>query len=428
MGGAAVTIVERFVEQHGWPTSRKTAWLTGLAIPPTVISSMGYTLAMRQTDIADTRAVLLVNLFGIEVTTIAWICGVLAWRAGREGRWTAYLGVALFSTYMSLVIHALGPWSTVFMLWIPLTVLLYTLWYDATIGVFALVFQVLLLALGEGARQLDLFDYAPALQARSIDDQTSGWWIAANLWTFGSGVLATCAIAFVAALSRDLQDRRLQLAFSTIRRYVPGQVADALLTNPDQPPEPHQRRRLTIFFSDLVGFTDISDEYEPEDLSRLLNEYFTEMTAIAHQYGGTLDELSGDAILVFFGAPQATDDRDHALRAVRMARDMQDRLADLNRRWRDAGRADHLEARMGVDTGVVTVGNFGSPERMKYAALGRHVNAAARLQTACPPGRILISESTWLLIRDEVPCTANGELTLKGLHKPVETFLVNALV
>ena len=83
---------------------------------------------------------------------------------------------------------------------------------------------------------------------------------------------------------------------------------------------------------------------------------------------------------------------------------------------------------MGVDTGVVTVGNFGSPERMKYAALGRHVNAAARLQTACPPGRILISESTWLLIRDEVPCTANGELTLKGLHKPVETFLVNALV
>jgi class 3 adenylate cyclase len=422
-----VTLVERFVEQHTWPTSRKTAWLMGLSLPAAVAGTAGYTLAIRNTGFVDVSWVVAINLYGIGGTAAAWVCGLLAWRAGREGRWTAYLAGCLFCSWMFLIIHGLGTWSTAFVLWIPMIVLLTALWYDVWLATLVLAFQVALLTLGEVGRQIGLYDYAPLLSGRSIDDHRSAWWIAANVSAVASGVLATCAMAFVAAQARELQDRRLNLAFTTIRRYVPGQVADALLLDPDRTPEQHERRRLTIFFSDLVGFTDISDEYEPEDLSRLLNEYFTEMTTIAHQYGGTIDELSGDAILVLFGAPQATDDRDHALRAVRMARDMQDKLTDLNRRWRDEGRADRLDARMGVDTGVVTVGNFGSPERMKYAALGRHVNAAARLQAECPPGRILLSHSTWLLIRDEIPCSPNGELTLKGLHKPVETYIVDTL-
>ena len=159
----------------------------------------------------------------------------------------------------------------------------------------------------------------------------------------------------------------------------------------------------------------------------MLNEYFSEMTRIALNHGGTIDELSGDAILVFFGAPVATDDRDQALRAVRMAVEMQARVAELNAGWQADGRADTVTVRMGVNTGVVTVGNFGSPERMKYAALGRHVNIAARLQAICRPGQVLLSHATWLLVRDEIPCTPQGEATLKGLHTPVKTYEVEGL-
>lgn len=124
--------------------------------------------------------------------------------------------------------------------------------------------------------------------------------------------------------------QQLERSSRLIRRYVPSQIADAILSGGEQVADKHERRKLTIFFSDLVGFTEIAEELEPEDLSRVLNEYFSEMTAIAQKHGGTVDELSGDAILIFFGAPVATDDKDHALRATRMAVEMQQAMDGLN--------------------------------------------------------------------------------------------------
>jgi class 3 adenylate cyclase len=135
-----------------------------------------------------------------------------------------------------------------------------------------------------------------------------------------------------------------------------------------------------------------------------------------------VDELSGDAILVFFGAPNATTDADHALRAVRMAIEMQRSLRELNARWRKAGITESLQARVGINTGLVTVGNFGSPERMKYAALGKHVNLAARLQAHCAPGKIPLSESTWLLVRETISAEPRGEVQPKGIQKPVAIY------
>jgi class 3 adenylate cyclase len=148
------------------------------------------------------------------------------------------------------------------------------------------------------------------------------------------------------------------------------------------------------------------------------------MTRIADRHGGTVDELSGDAILIFFGAPTATSDRDHAVRAVRMALDMQRAMLVLNEHWRRAGIESSFQARMGIHTGQVTIGNFGSSGRMKYAVLGRNVNLAARLQSICEPGHVLISQSTWLLVHDEVACEPRGEVTLKGIQRPVKTYEV----
>jgi len=211
-----------------------------------------------------------------------------------------------------------------------------------------------------------------------------------------------------------------------IRRYVPEQVADAVLSGAPEAIERHERRKLTIFFSDLVGFTDLSEELEPEDLAMVLHDYFTEMSAIARRHAGTVDDLVGDAILVFFGAPEFTDDHDQALRAVRMAVEMQEAMGPLNRRWASAGIPETLQVRMGINTGVVTVGNFGSAERTKYTALGKQVNIAARIQSHCEPGKVLLSHATWLLVRDEITCTPKGELTLKGLHKPMPAYEVQA--
>jgi class 3 adenylate cyclase len=217
---------------------------------------------------------------------------------------------------------------------------------------------------------------------------------------------------------------RLARAHSLIRRYVPEQVADAVLTDTPEAIDRHERRKLTIFFSDLVGFTDLSEELEPEDLANVLHDYFTEMNAIARRHGGTVDDLVGDAILVFFGAPQRTDDRDQALRAVRMAAEMQAAMGPLNQRWETGGIPERLRVRMGVNTGVVTVGNFGSEERTKYTALGKQVNIAARIQAQCEPGKVLLSHTTWLLVRDDFACAPKGELTLKGLNKPMSAYEV----
>jgi class 3 adenylate cyclase len=146
------------------------------------------------------------------------------------------------------------------------------------------------------------------------------------------------------------------------------------------------------------------------------------MTAIADRHSGTVDELQGDAILILFGAPEATDDRDHAVRAVQMAVEMQHAMTALNASWRRAGISEEITVRMGIHTGVVTIGNFGSPQRMKDAALGKHVNLAARLQTNCEPGKILLSHATWLLASDRIECTAMGAVMVKGIVKPVLTY------
>jgi class 3 adenylate cyclase len=220
------------------------------------------------------------------------------------------------------------------------------------------------------------------------------------------------------------QRSQLQASQRLLRRYVPEQVADAVISGPAESVDEHERRKLTIFFSDLVGFTDLSEELEPEDLATVLHDYFTEMSAIAKRHGGTVDDLVGDAILVLFGAPDRTDDHDQALRAVRMAVEMQSAMGPLNQRWASAGIPATLRVRMGINTGVATVGNFGSAERTKYTALGKQVNIAARIQSQCEPGKVLISHPTWLLVRDEINCTPKGELALKGLHKPMPAYEV----
>jgi class 3 adenylate cyclase len=188
----------------------------------------------------------------------------------------------------------------------------------------------------------------------------------------------------------------------------------------------HSRRRLTIFFSDIVGFTELADAMEPEDLSRILNEYLSEMSAIADQYGATVDKFIGDAIMAFFGAPVVTDARLDALRGVRMAIAMLRKLEDLRLKWKREAFDDTWNIRIGINTGQASVGNFGSQRRVDYTAIGRQVNLAARLQAAADPGKILISHATWLLVQDEITCVPRGEISVKGFTQPVKVYVIDS--
>ena len=220
---------------------------------------------------------------------------------------------------------------------------------------------------------------------------------------------------------------RLESVAKRLAKYLSPQIYNSIFEAKGETTASLARKNLTIFFSDIAGFTDISDSMEPERLSFLVNTYLSEMSKIAIEYGGTLDKFIGDAMMVFFGDPETEGDRNDALRCARMALRMSERVRELDQIWEDKGISRTLRVRMGITTGYCTVGNFGSEHRLDYTALGGPVNLAARLQAATEAGTIMIAESTWLLIRDAVDATPMGEFAMKGFARPVECYRLDGL-
>jgi len=282
------------------------------------------------------------------------------------------------------------------------------------------------------AERFGVIAYAPMYADwPQIDGRlTDAWVISSTTWPAAFSLVAFTVFALILTRARRQAEQLAQMteqatrANELISRYVAAQVAERILAGDSEEIERHERRKLTVFFSDIRGFTTISERLEPEDLSQILNDYLSEMSHIVDKYGGTIDKFVGDAIMVFFGAPAATDDRDHALRAVRMAIEMQERMETLPERWRSHAIGEAFEVRIGINTGQASIGNFGSEGRMDYTAIGRHVNLAARLEASCEPGRILISQPTWLLVQDEISCTPKGEIRVKGVRDPVTVYEV----
>ncbi len=184
----------------------------------------------------------------------------------------------------------------------------------------------------------------------------------------------------------------------------------------------HYRKKLTVFFSDVKNFTATTDSLEPEDVSNLLNSYLDRMAQIAEKYRGTIDKYVGDAVMVFFGDPEFTSDQDHAVRAVKMAMEMQLSMIDFRDNWKKKGIVNPFHVRMGINTGYCTIGNFGSEMKMDYTIIGNNVNLAARYEAACEPDSILISEDTYMLVKDEIECEVAGTYNMKGIPGPVKGY------
>ena len=156
----------------------------------------------------------------------------------------------------------------------------------------------------------------------------------------------------------------------------------------------------------------------------MLNEYLTEMSRIALKFGATIDKFIGDAILAFFGDPETNGPKQDALACVKMAIEMQRRLRDLQRGWRQIGLEHSFELRIGITTGFCTVGNFGSEDRMDYTVVGNEVNLAARLQGHAENGGILLANETYALVKDDILAEDQGTIELKGISRPIRAFKV----
>jgi class 3 adenylate cyclase len=254
--------------------------------------------------------------------------------------------------------------------------------------------------LDRAVKSVTLGDYADRVDIRSHDE------------------FSDLAIAFN-HMTRGLRERELYKR--QFERYVSRQIAEKILANPEKAFWDAERRRATILFADIRGFTAMAEHLPPEAVVGRLNEYLSEMIDIVFAHEGTLDKFIGDAVMAVFGAPLSLGDDE--MRAVKTALAMRDAARRLDETWTRGGLAGF---RMGVsiNTGDVVVGNIGSEKRLEYSAIGDTVNLAARIEQLNKEFKtdILISESTYRAVADRVEARFVDSVAVRGREQPVEVY------
>ena len=224
-------------------------------------------------------------------------------------------------------------------------------------------------------------------------------------------------------MARGLRERETVMA--AFARYVSKQVMDSVLDSGIIPQIHGVRRKVTVLFCDIRGFSTISEEMRPEDVVQLLNEYFECMVEIVFRFQGTLDKFLGDGLMVIFGAPQ--EDPQQEEHAIRTAIEMQRELDLLRKKWRVEGRGQ-FHVGIGINSGSAIVGNIGSSRRMEYTAIGDTVNVASRLESATKElgADILVSASTYNAVREIFQVREVGPIQVRGRIDSVQVYaLVN---
>ena len=225
-------------------------------------------------------------------------------------------------------------------------------------------------------------------------------------------------------LELEQQRSRLEGLSQQLAKYLPPQIHEALFAGKYDTQIATQRKKLTVFFSDIKDFTRTAETLQPESLTEYLNEYFSEMTEIALAHGATIDKYIGDAVMLFFGDPESKGTRDDARACVEMALQMQERMQFLQRRWKERGFENPFVIRIGINTGYCNVGNFGSDQRLSYTIIGGEVNVAQRLEANCDPGGILISHETYSQVDDLVQVEERSSVSLKGIDRNIKTYAI----
>jgi adenylate cyclase len=258
-------------------------------------------------------------------------------------------------------------------------------------------------------------------------------WTASSLWNFDRGLwlamaepLLGIAVALFAGTAyryfvEDAEKRKVSRLFG---RYVSRDVYTRLMADPGLAELGGERRDLTVLFSDIRGFTSVTENGDPEQLVAQLNEYFSEMVDIVFRHDGTIDKFVGDMVVALFGAP--VDDDDHAEHAVAAAVEMVRKLGELNRKWEALGRTP-LDIGIGVNSGEMIAGNIGSSSIMSYTVIGDNVNLGSRLESLNKEyrTRIIMSDATRVRLKGQYAVRPLGGVIVKGKTRPVEIFEVS---
>ena len=230
-------------------------------------------------------------------------------------------------------------------------------------------------------------------------------------------------IADEAKVEVEKKSKEVEAISTKLSKYLSPQIHEQIFSGKQDAEVKSNRKKLTMFFSDIVGFTSISDELESEEITNLLNFYLNEMSDIALEFGGTIDKYIGDGLMIFFGDPDTLGVEEDAKKCVEMAISMQKKMNELTGYWgKTFGLKKELQVRMGINTGFCTVGNFGSNDRLDYTAVGSAVNLASRLESAATPGAIMVSEETYLLVKQYFSFKDPKEIEIKGLLRKVKLY------
>jgi adenylate cyclase len=226
--------------------------------------------------------------------------------------------------------------------------------------------------------------------------------------------------ADLASWNRTLEERvAQQLAhierMDRLKRFLPPQVAELVLSSGDDRVLDSHRRDVSIVFCDLRGFTAFTETTEPEEAMNVLREYHAALGELIFRYEGTLDRYAGDGVMILFNAPIQFED--HTKRAVKMAVEMRDVICQLTERWRNRGHS--LGFGMGIALGYATLGQVGFEHRLEYAAIGSVTNLASRLCAEAKAGQIVVSRRVYGMVEQWVDAAPMDDLQLKGFNHPV---------
>ena len=282
----------------------------------------------------------------------------------------------------------------------------------------------------------DLFQITYELDEKNSRDIDEGWSEGYTIITFSPHTSLRDHKEVIANTRFEAHERLLKAVLDDAERkkeeterlsinlakYLPPQVHEAIFSGEFDTGITTKRRKLTIFFSDIANFTSTSEGLQPEDLTRYLNEYFSEMTEIALSYGATIDKYIGDAMMVFFGDPESKGEHEDARSCVHMALKMRDKISELQDKWQKQGFADPFVIRMGMNTGYCNVGNFGSDQRLTYTIIGSEVNVAQRLEASAQPGGILMSYETYAHAQDLIEVEQLSSISMKGVKREIKVF------
>jgi len=415
-----------FLAQHPRPASLRFLWLWRLLVAVLVVGfNLGaMILNLEHVDPSQSRSFLLASLPYAAAVLVG--CAVHLLARGRRPRLerTASLTVVGFEALqVGISLSYVGMGQAVSIGYLLVMILLYSVFVDALHGLLAFLGNTVSLSAVYGLitagvireGRLYLFaDGAAGEPAFQVFGQTLT--LMAVLY-----FMSETAGARLRWQQGQLEAQNRYIIEKILRRYLPPGLVDDLLAREDAWQRP-RRMNVTVFFSDLVGFTRQSEQLDVDRLGTCLDEYLKEVVRIAHEYGGTVDKFIGDAVMVVFGSPAEQSPVEQASRVVGMAVAMQGMTRELAAKWAETAAGFEPVARMGIHYGEAVVGNFGGAERSDFTAVGDTVNIAARLEQACRPGEILVSEAVFELLGGRVPGRCQGELFLRNREKPVAVY------